>query len=706
MPQQIPELAARLRALGYAGDPAVFADLAGYPMGAIVSLGGCSASFVSPDGLIVTNHHCTEGSLQYNSTPERNLLVDGFLARTRAEELWNGPGSRVYVTVAVTEVTAAITGGIDPQLADRDRFELIERRIKERVKAAEKDGLRCRVASFFESLRYFEILQLEIKDVRLVYAPPEGIGVFGGETDNWRWPRHTGDWGFYRAYVGPDGRSAPYSKDNVPFHPKYWLKVSPQGAGPGDFVFVVGYPGRTERHQLAAEIQDEMEWNLPRQIRRAVEQLAILDEVSRDNPETKIRVTNRVNSLNNGLTNNRGILEGLQRGGIMAKKRAQEEAFRAWIAAEPAARREFADALAALDRLQGEIRRTRSWDGAFTAVTGSDSPFMPGSLFGAAEAIHRLAIERVKADLDRDADYQERNWTRIREAQERLQRSLDLKADRALLRYGLQEALRLPADRRIAPLDAAIGLKPGMTEEQVRAAVETLLDRLYAGTKLADREVRLGLLEKSAAEVAATKDSFLELATAFYPLSEQQRERDKARGGLKSRLRPVYMRGLLQWRGGLVAPDANSTLRVTFGKVEGVAPRDGLFYQPQTTLQGIVEKHTGTGEFNAPARQLAAIQALRAGKKTTYLDPRLGDVPVNFLATVDTTGGNSGSPALNAKGELCGLLFDGTYDTVASDIFYDTVRTRSILVDTRYLLWVMTEVDGAGHLVQEMGVAP
>ena len=192
MPQQIPELAAKLQAMGFKGDPKAFADLTGQPMGAIVSLGGCTASFVSPDGLIATNHHCVTGTLQFNSTPERNLLRDGYLAKTRADELWNGPSSRVLVTTSVTEVTAAITSNIDPKLTDRQRYDLIERRIKERVAACEKGGFRCNVASFFSGLKYFEIAQMEIKDVRLVYSPHEGIGVFGGETDNWRWPRHTG----------------------------------------------------------------------------------------------------------------------------------------------------------------------------------------------------------------------------------------------------------------------------------------------------------------------------------------------------------------------------------------------------------------------------------------------------------------------------------------------------------------------------------
>ncbi len=275
MPQQIPQLAAQLQALGFKADPKAFADLTGQPMGAIVSLGGCTASFVSPDGLIVTNHHCVTGGLQYNSTPQRNLLAEGYLAKTREEELSTGPGQHVYVTTSVAEVTDAITGNIDPKATDRQRNDIIDRRIKERIAACEKNGLRCSVPSFFEGLKYYEIAQLDIQDVRVVYAPAEGIGVFGGETDNWRWPRHTGDWSYLRAYVSKDGKSVPYSKDNVPYKPKHWLQVSAEGAKPGELVFVVGYPGRTQRYQTYAEVKETAEWSFPRSIRLAQEQLAL-----------------------------------------------------------------------------------------------------------------------------------------------------------------------------------------------------------------------------------------------------------------------------------------------------------------------------------------------------------------------------------------------------------------------------------------------
>ncbi len=697
MPQQIPALAAKLRSMGFQGDPRAFADLTAHPMGAIVSLGGCTASFVSPDGLIATNHHCVTGGLQFNSTPQRNLLKEGYLAKTLGDELSNGPGSRVYVTISVTDVTAAITGNIDPaKSTDRERFDVIDRRVKERVAACEKGGMRCNVASFFEGLKYFEIAQLEIKDVRLVYSPHDGIGVFGGETDNWRWPRHTGDWSFLRAYVGRDGKPAAFSKENVPYKPKHFLKVSADGVKPGDLVFVTGYPGFTQRHGTYAEVKETTDWRMPRSIRNAEEQLAIIGELIKQDKTVAIKLAGRVQGLNNGLTNTKGMLEGLVKGGSLAKKQAREKELEAWIAADPARQKKYGEVLPSLRDLQASSERTREMNAVLTTVSTSST------YLRSAQTLYTLSVERAKADIERESGYQQRDWPRVREGLDRIQRTIDATAEKALLRWAMGQVAALPAGQRIAPLDQAAGLTPGMAKADSEKAIGSFLDGLFAGTKLADRDYRLGLIDKSTADLLATKDSFIALAAALDPLTEANREAAKNRAGARSRIMPLYMEALLAQAGGLVAPDANSTLRVTYGQVKGVDAKDGLFYKPQTTLAGIVQKHTGTGDFSAPQVQLDAIQALRAGKKTPYLDPALKDVPVNFLSTVDTTGGNSGSPTLNAKGEFVGLLFDGTYESVASNYVFNPVTTRSIHVDSRYMLWTMAEVDGAQRLVDEM----
>ncbi len=699
MPQQIPLLSQQLQALGFKGDPKAFADLTGQPMGAVVSLGGCTASFVSPDGLIVTNHHCVAGALQYNSTPERNLLRDGFLANTRGEELSAGPGQHVYITTSFTEVTEVITGNIDAKATDRQRSEIIDRRIKQRIAACEKEGMRCNVASFFEGLQYFEIAQLDIRDVRLVYAPAEGIGVFGGETDNWHWPRHTGDWSYYRAYVNKEGRPAAYAKDNIPYRPRHWLQVSAEGAKPGELVFVVGYPGRTQRYQTYAEVKETTEWSFPRYIRLAQEQLAVIDKLIAGNKDLAIKVANRIQSLNNNMTNQKGMLEGLAKGGALAEKAAQEKALAAWIAADPARQKKYGDVLPALQAMQAEGEKTRERN----AVMGNLSS--ASSFLNAAQTLYRLSVQRPKPDLDRETGYQERDWPRIRDSQERLQRTIDATVDRAFLRWAMGLAAALPAEQRIEPLDRLVGLKTGMADADSGKAIDAFLEVLFAGTKIEDRDFRMGLLEMSTEDLMASNDSFLAFAAALEPLAESIRDAGKDRAGASSRLRPRYMEAMLAKAGGFVAPDANSTLRVTYGQVLGVDAKDGLFYKPQTGLKGILEKQTGAGDFNAPQKQIDAIRRFLAGsRKSPYADPALNDVPVNFLSTVDTTGGNSGSPTLNGKGELVGLLFDGTYESVASNYLFDKVKTRSIHVDSRYMLWNMSEVDNAASLLKEMGI--
>ena len=699
MPQQIPQLAAQLQALGFKADPKAFADLTGQPMGAIVSLGGCTASFVSPDGLIVTNHHCVTGGLQFNSTPQRNLLADGYLAKTREEELSSGPGQHVYVTTSVAEVTDAITGNIDPKSTDRQRNDIIDRRIKERIAGCEKNGLRCSVPSFFEGLKYYEIAQLDIQDVRVVYAPAEGIGVFGGETDNWRWPRHTGDWSYLRAYVSRDGKSVQYSKDNVPYKPKHWLPVSAEGAKPGELVFVVGYPGRTQRYQTYAEVKETAEWSFPRSIRLAQEQLALIDKLIAGNKDLAIKVAGRIQSLNNNMTNQKGMTEGLVKGGALAQKQAMEKELASWIATDPVRKQKYGDVLPALQAMQAEGEKTRERNAVLGNLTAAST------YLSASQTLYRLSIQRAKKDLERDAGFQERDWSRIRENQDRLQRTIDAAVDRAFLRWAMGLAAGLPAEQRIEPLDKVVGLRAGMPKTDAEKAIDAFLDKLYAGTRINDRDFRLGLIEKSTADLTATKDSFIAMAAALESLAESIREGAKDRAGASSRLRPRYMDAMLTKAGGLVAPDANSTLRITYGQVKGVDAKDGLFYKPQTGLKGVLEKQTGEGDFNAPQKQINIIKEQVAGrKKTPYFDAALNDVPVNFLSTVDTTGGNSGSPTLNGKGELVGLLFDGTYESVASNFLFDKVKTRSIHVDSRYMLWNMAEVDGATNLLKEMGL--
>ncbi len=700
MPMQIPELAKDLKALGFEGDPEAFADLTGQPMGAIVSLGGCTASFVSPQGLIATNHHCVSGSLQYNSTPDRNLIKDGFLARNIKEELSNGPGSRVRVAESITDVTSRVREGLDETVEDRDFRDRIDLRIKELTAECESEGYRCRVNSFFQGMKYYQVRYLEIQDVRLVYSPSEGIGVFGGETDNFRWPRHTGDFSFYRAYVGPDGKAAPYAEENVPYRPKHWLQVSAEGGNPGELVMVVGYPGRTSRHGTFGEVRESVEYSIPRRVRSSEEQVAILKTLGAESEDLAIKVDRRIGGLENGLTYMRGILNGMKNLGVLEARQVQEEELNHWIDADPDRRKKYGEVLPRIQNIQAAARKTRERDGALSGL------FRGSTLLNSADTFYRLSIERVKPDMEREQGFQERDWERMKQRQMRRQRSLDVRVDRALFERAILEAARLAPGQRIAALDHVIGIKAGMAEEKLTEKAEAFLDSYYRQTKMMDLDARLALMDMDTAGIEAMDDPAVRLAVALYPLSFEIEENDKTRYGALAKLRPLYMEALLAMGGGKIYPDANGSLRVSFGQVKGAPAADGVFYTPQTSLAGLVAKHTGEGEFNAPSSELEAVKVLREGGKTRYLDKNLGDVPVNFLAALDTTGGNSGSAVLNVRGELCGLLFDGTFESMAADYLFDERTTRSIVVDSRYMLWIMTEVDKADNLLAEMEIVP
>lgn len=686
MPQQIPQLAVDLQKAGIKIDPNRLADLTGDPMGAVISLGGCSASFVSAEGLVVTNHHCGFGALQFNSTPQRDLITNGFLSRSRDEELPAGPGSRIFVTTRIEDVTDRVIGKLGPRLSDLERANKIDRNTKQLVEVCEKaGGVRCRVASFFEGTQYLRTTQTEIRDVRLVYAPALGIGNFGGETDNWMWPRHTGDWSYLRAYVGKDGKPADYSKDNVPYHPAHWLKVSTEGVNPGDLVIVAGYPGRTYRYRTTAEVRNMQEYLYPTTIRYATDLNRILREVGKNDKSMKIANASRIKGNDNLLKNHTGAMGGFDHFGVLAQRQKREVGLAAWIASAPDAGR-YANVAAQMNALQQRVAATRQRDLLYNWLFRSSPMLMQ------AETLYRLSLEKPKADLDREQGYQQRDWPRIAEAAVRAQKTIEPRSDRSGLRHFLVESQQLPQDQRVAALDEAINRAGG---------VDPFLDQLYATTKIADLNERKAMQSATTAELNARHDPMLDLAAALMPLTLQIETSEKQIAGAMSRIRPLYMQGLQAMAGGRMYPDANSTLRITFGRVQGYGPRDAVKYDPQTTVSGILQKNTGSGEFDAPEAELAAIREKRFGR---WADPQLGEVPVNFLSTVDTTGGNSGSPTLNAKGEIVGLLFDGTYESLGSDFVVDPSIVRSIHVDATYMLWVMDAVDGAHNLLHEMGI--
>ena len=692
-PSQLPAIEADLKKAGIAVDPKQLADLTKYPMNAVVGLGFCTASFVSPMGLVVTNHHCGYGSIQINSTPERNLLRDGFLAKTLGEELPGEPTLRVYVTESITDVTDKVRGVLTDKQTGRERFDAIDKQQKALVAECEAvKGYRCDVYVFHGGAQYNLIKQMEIRDVRLVYAPPEAIGKFGGDVDNWIWPRHTGDFSYLRAYVGPDGKPADYSESNVPYRPKAHLKVQPAGVAEGDFTMSAGYPGRTNRYRLSEEVNDAIGWQYPTLIGRYEKLLGLIADGTRERPDAAIKYASLVAGLENATKNFHGNLDGFAKIDAVGSKAAEEAQILAW--AQKNKQPEAAARLQALKEQLAEARGRRDRD-QLLQMLGSTG------LYATSKDLYRLSVERTKPNAERELGYQERDEVRIEGRLKQLDRRFDPQVDRDMLGYLLGLYLELPAGQHVAELDRWIAGGEGAPDA---AKLKTRLDALYANTKLADGEERLKWFKADRKAIEASNDPALQFAVAMMPAWLRVEDQIKTYQGQETRNRPAWMNTRIAYahaQGKEVYADANNSLRVTFGNVKGYSSRDAVTYAPFTHLEGVVEKHTGVDPFDATKNQLAAIGAKKFG--TYAVD---GKVPVNFLSDLDITGGNSGSPALNKRGELVGLAFDGNYESISSGWLFNPVLTRTINVDVRYMLWVMDAVDGAHRLLEEMGVKP
>jgi hypothetical protein len=680
-PHQLPQLKSELKRIGITIPAEQLADLSRHPMSAMVSLAGCSASFVSPDGLVVTNHHCAYGAIQRNSTASNNLIANGFLAKTRAQELPGGPNTQVYVTDKVENVTARVLQGLD-QLSGRQRHEQVESRIKALIAECESDkSYRCSVPSFHRGAEYYRIRQMMIRDVRLVYAPPEAIGNYGGDIDNYEWPRHTGDYSFIRAYVGKDGKPADPSPDNVPYKSKDFLVVSAEGLKNGDPILLAGYPGRTSRYKLASEVRYARDLSYPAAVAEFQADLDTIAAATKGDDNHVVRYASVVKSINNRMKKTQGLLDGFARKDIAAIKDVQDAEFRAWYARQPNV---SATMLAELDAVIAADMALSDEEFAWNVATNSD-------LFKSARTLVRLALEKKKPDAERESGFQQRDVSFIKARLTRLEQSYVGSVDQARYSAGLQRYAKLAAKSHPQGLDSLLPALDGVAA-------------LYQKTKLRDTAQRLALMEQDAAALQQSDDPFVKLAVKVNDVALALEERRKEVDGNLEKVIPQYMGAVIAWKksqGKPVYPDANSTLRVTYGTVSAYSPRDGVSKGPFTTVQGIVEKHTGKEPFNAPAGLLEAVKAKRYGQ---FVDPVLGTVPVNFLSSADTTGGNSGSAIVNKRGELVGLNFDSTYESITKDWYFDRDITRAIHLDIRYMLWVMKEVDHADNLLQEMTI--
>ena len=690
VPQQLPDIAGPLRKAGLKLSPKQLSDLTGDPLGAVVSLGGCTASFVSPNGLVTTNHHCAYGAIQLNSTKDRNLITDGFNAPTTADELSAGPNARVFVLDRIDDVTAKVQAAIAAAPDALGRTKARENIEKQLVAECEQEpGYRCTLYSFLGGNTYRLFRNLEIKDVRLVYAPPNSVGNYGGEIDNWMWPRHTGDFAFYRAYVGPDGKPAPYSKDNVPFRPKHWLRIADKPLGEGDFVMVAGYPGSTNRYALAEEFDATAGWSFPVVGGHLKKMVAMVLAAGEKDKDIEVKYASIVRSWENVMKNYDGQLEGFERMGASGIKRREEDAVLSWLRSRGQEGAAALQAYETLRRLNQEGIATRERDLVMRQFGGN------GTL-DAAVSLYRLSMEREKPNAEREPGYQERDLGRIEGAMRQMERRYHPAMDRELMRYWLNEYVKLPAAQRVPAMDAWLG---GNDAKAIDAALARI-----DGTRLGNTDERLKWFKATRAEFEASDDPAIRYAVAMMPtLLDMERAR-KQRAGESLVARPVFLKAIADYRasqGQAVYPDANGSLRIPFGNVTGYTKRDGSVQKSFTLLEEVAAKATGVEPFDAPKAQLDAIAAKRYGG---LADRRLGTVPVNFLSDLDITGGNSGSPVLDAHGRLVGLAFDGNWESVSSNWVFDKSVTRMITVDQRYMRWIMQEVFPAPQLLEEMGV--
>jgi hypothetical protein len=656
---------------------------------AIVSV-GATGSFLSDEGLFITNHHVAFGAVQAASTEEKDYLSDGFLARTRAEEI-QAKGMTARITESYRDVSAEVLGAVEKGMDFAARTKAVERRMKEIVAKVEQDhpGKRAEVAEMFTGKTYILFIYTYLKDIRLVYVPPRSIGEFGGEEDNWMWPRHTGDFSFLRAYVAPDGSPADYDARNVPFKPKRFLRVAAKGAEEGDFIFLLGYPGRTYRHSTASYLGFEEEVRMPYVADWYAWQIDLMEKMGAKDRGVALLHASRIKGLANTMKNYRGKLKGMKRLGLVERWRGAEKELQGFIEAEAKRKSANGTILADIAAVYEEMRAAFEYEAVLDYLRGSVN------LVNAAFTAHEAALERRKPDLERESAYMERNFAQTRQRLLLGLRNYYEPTDKAVFKELLLQASRLKETKRIRAVDDIF--KGGFTEP----AIDAYLDKAYGSSRLKDGRFVEELLEKNPEQLAAVQDPFLDLARTIYPAVVGVREKQKTRRGA---LDPLYARlsdVKEQYLGKSFIPDANNTLRLTYGRIKGYAPADAVTYGPFTTLRGVLEKTTGREPFDTPA---ALFDLSKARDFGPFEHPKLHDIPVCMLYDTDTTGGNSGSPVINARGELVGVNFDRTYEATINDYAWSEEYSRSIAVDMRYVLWLAQKFGRADFLLREIGL--
>lgn len=642
--------------------------------------GGCTAEIVSAKGLLLTNHHCGYSQIQSHSSLEKDYLKNGFWAKTLEEELAN-PGLTASRIVRIDDVTAEILKGTENAKSVEEKQQIIAANIeKMKLKMVEGTDYKANIKAFDYGNSYFCLTTEVFLDVRLVGTPPNAIGKFGGDTDNWVWPRHTGDFSVFRIYAGKDNKPAAYSKDNVPYTPLHFLPIAAGDRVPGEFTMVYGFPGVTEQHLVSSQIKHIIEKERPARISMREKSLSVIDAGMRSSDQIRIQYSAKQASIANAYKKWIGQVDGLIRLDAVKVKEASEKEYTEKALSNPAWKDSYGTVVARMKKL---IEENAAYD------------------FGYAMTTEYLSVGPEFYKLVRGVDDIVKNYSKYTEKErnekiekykagaERFFKDYDAKIDQGIFDLLHEEFIR--------QMDPAF-VSPVVLKQNTAAWSKAV----FSKSIFVDKDKLLAFYntfkEKSIATVLKDPGYIL-----FYEI--QNTYEGKILPGVRSLyvqmddLLKIYVEGKQKmYPEGKHWPDANGTLRITYGKLEGSAPRDGMMYTEHTTTAGILEKYnTGNPDFELLPRMIE----LYKNKDFGGYDQK-GELWVCFSGSNHTTGGNSGSPVLNAKGHLMGLNFDRSWESTMSDYMFDPTRCRNIVVDIRYVMWVMDKYAGAKHLVDEM----
>lgn len=655
---------------------------------ALVNIGGCTGSFVSDEGLIITNHHCVFDYVSRASSVENNYLENGFLAEDKTKEI-PAVGLTCKITESYEDVSDIILTAANEAKDVSERTKAIQKKSRELIEDAEKKNpeIKAEVSEMFIGKTYILFKYKIIKDVRLVYAPPRSIGEFGGEEDNWIWPRHTGDFSFIRAYVGKDGSPAEYSKENVPFTPKKFLKVNPNGVEENDFVFILGYPGRTFRHQPSQFIEYQEKFLLPYTAELYTWMMSEFEKLGSNDKAMELKLSSRIKSLANTQKNYLGKSKGLRRLSLVDKKKNEELELKKFVLADKNLSNKYSTLFDDIASVYTEIFELGKFQILYPQLMNNNMLMRIGN------GLLDYSEEMQKPESERKTQFNEKNLPAFESRIKMTFEDYNPVVEKLTLSRMLGDAVKYD-EMSVLPSFAKL--------KSSRVNIENFVDELINKTVLKSKEDFDKYKTMSPTELENLNDpliSFLiELRNGYKPISKKNDERT----GKLNILLAQYLDIKKEWQNKTFVPDANSTLRLTYGNIRGYSPVDATYYKPITTLSGVIEKSYLGGDYAVPKKLRELYDKKDFGR---FKNKKLNDVPVSILYNTDTSGGNSGSPIMNANGEIIGVNFDRAFEATINDFAWSEDYSRSIGVDIRYVLWVTQKIGGADYLLKEMGVS-